>query len=104
VEGTPQEDENPGRLELFTEPNNTDLVKSCDNLTVSPWGDLVVCEDDNHPFVVGITPTGQYYKLAENVGYRSEFTGGVFSPDGSTYFVNIQHAGLTVAITGPWRG
>ncbi len=104
AEGTPQEDENPGRLELFTEPNNTDLVKSCDNLTISPWGDLVVCEDDNHPFVVGITPTGQYYKLAENVGYRSELAGGVFSPDGSTYFVNIQHAGLTVAITGPWRG
>ena len=104
TEGTPQEDGNPGRLELFTEPNNTDLVKSCDNLTVSPWGDLVVCEDDNHPFVVGITPTGQYYKLAENIGYRSEFTGGVFSSDGSTYFVNIQHAGLTVAITGPWRG
>jgi hypothetical protein len=78
-------------------------VKSCDNLTVSPWGDLVVCEDDHHPFVVGITPAGQFYKLAENVGYMSEFAGGVFSPDGSTYFVNIQHPGLTLAITGPWR-
>jgi secreted PhoX family phosphatase len=102
-EGTPREGENPGQLELFVEPNNTDLVKSCDNLTVSPWGDLIVCEDDAHPFVVGITPTGQFYRLAENVGFRSEFAGGVFSPDGSTYFVNIQHAGLTLAVTGPWR-
>ncbi len=102
-EGSPREGENPGQLELFVEPNNTDLVKSCDNLTVSPWGDLVVCEDDAHPFVVGITPTGQFYQLAENVGFKSEFAGGVFSPDGSTYFVNIQHAGLTLAVTGPWR-
>jgi secreted PhoX family phosphatase len=102
-EGTPRESVNPGQLELFVEPNNTDLVKSCDNLTVSPWGDLVVCEDDVHPFVVGITPSGQFYRLAENVGFRSEFAGGVFSPDGSTYFVNIQHAGLTLAVTGPWR-
>ena len=102
-EGTPREDENPGQLELFVEPNNTDLVKSCDNLTVAPWGDLVVCEDDTHPFVVGITPTGQFYRLAENAGFKSEFAGGVFSPDGSTYFVNIQHAGLTLAVTGPWR-
>jgi hypothetical protein len=102
-EGTAREGENPGQLELFVEPNNTELVKSCDNLTVSPWGDLVVCEDDTHPFVVGVTPSGQFYRLAENVGFRTEFAGGVFSPDGSTYFVNIQGAGLTLAVTGPWR-
>jgi secreted PhoX family phosphatase len=37
------------------------------------------------------------------VGYKSEFAGGVFSPSGETFFVNIQGAGLTVAITGPWK-
>ncbi len=26
------------------------------------------------------------------------------SPEGSTLFVNIQGAGMTLAITGPWRG
>jgi len=102
-EGTPREKENPGKLELFVEPNNRTLVKNCDNLTVAPWGDLIVCEDDEHPFVVGVTPKGEFYKVAENTGYPSEFAGGVFSPDGSTYFVNIQHAGLTLAITGPWQ-
>nr|MCU0354491.1 DUF839 domain-containing protein [Cytophagales bacterium] len=97
-----REKDAPGKLELFVEPNNTDLVKSCDNLTIAPWGDLIVCEDDSHPFVVGITPRGEFYRVAENVGFQSEFAGGVFSPDGSTYFVNIQHAGLTLAVTGPW--
>jgi len=101
-EGQTNEKDKPGKLELFAEPNNSDILKSCDNLTIAPWGDLVLCEDDPHPFIVGITPKGEYYKLGENVGFKSEFAGGVFSPDGSTYFVNIQGPGLTIAITGPW--
>jgi secreted PhoX family phosphatase len=32
-----------------------------------------------------------------------EFAGATFAPDGSTLFVNIQQAGVTLAITGPWR-
>lgn len=102
-EGTAREKEKPGKLSLFLETNNTEMLKSCDNLTVAPWGDLVICEDDPHPFVVGVTPQGEYYKLAENVGFPSEFAGGVFSPSGRTYFVNIQDAGFTLAITGPWK-
>ncbi|WP_373514802.1 alkaline phosphatase PhoX [Persicitalea sp.] len=102
-EGKPGEKQRPGKLELFAEPNDRDIVKNCDNLTVAPWGDVVLCEDHPHPFVAGVTPKGEFYKLAENVGYESEFAGGVFSPDGSTYFVNIQGAGLTLAIKGPWR-
>lgn len=92
-----------GKLELFAESQDQEILKHCDNLTVAPWGDVVLCEDAGHPFVVGITPEGDYYKLAENIGYESEFAGGVFSPSGDTYFVNIQGAGLTVAITGPWK-
>lgn len=101
-EGKEDEATSPGKLELFAEPNDVEILKSCDNLAIAPWGDLVLCEDDKHPFVVGITPAGEYYKLAENVGFQTEFAGGVFSPDGSIYFVNIQGAGLTLAITGPW--
>lgn len=102
-EGTLREKESPGQLELFVEPNDTDLFKSCDNLTVAPWGDVVLCEDDSHSFIVGVTPKGDYYRLAENVGFKSEFAGGVFSPNGQTFFVNIQGPGLTLAIEGPWR-
>ena len=43
-EGTPDETASPGTLELFIEPNDGNLVENCDNLTVAPWGDLVLCE------------------------------------------------------------
>ncbi len=101
-EGTSREDEIPGNIELFVEPNDKNILKYCDNLTIAPWGDVVLSEDHNHPFLVGITPAGKYYKLGENIGYDSELAGAVFSPNGKTLFVNIQHAGLTLAIEGPW--
>ena len=102
-EGTKQEKSQPGQLELYLEPNNTQLLRYCDNLTVAPWGDVVFCEDNERPRAVGITCDGNFYHIAENIRYKSEFAGGVFSPSGKTYFVNIQHAGLTLAIQGPWR-
>jgi uncharacterized protein len=103
-EGTDRENNRPGQLELFAEPNDTEIFKFCDNLTVAPWGDVVLVEDHNHPFIVGITPDGEYYRIGENVGYESELAGVVFSPSGKTLFVNIQHVGLTLAIEGPWLG
>lgn len=101
-EGTSREQETPARVELFAEPNNSDIMKYCDNLTIAPSGDLLLCEDHPQPFVVGITPKGEYYKLAENIGHRSEMTGINFSPSGRTLFVNIQRPGLTLAIQGPF--
>ena len=102
-EGQNGEKNVPGTLELFLEPNDQEILQNCDNLTVSPWGDLILCEDRSHPNLVGVTRKGEFYMLAENTGYRSEFAGGVFSPSGKTFFLNIQGAGLTLAITGPWR-
>lgn len=91
-------------LELFYESPGRDILEMVDNLTVAPWGDLIVCEDGSKPeYIVGITPTGAAYKLAENVLSGDEMAGAVFSPDGSTLFVNIQQPGLTLAITGPWH-
>ncbi|MDN5200518.1 DUF839 domain-containing protein [Fulvivirgaceae bacterium BMA10] len=103
-EGTPGESNDPGALELFVEPNDTDLVTNCDNLTIAPWGDIILCEDTSRPRIVGVTPKGEFYKIGKNVGYKSEFAGATFSPSGKVLFVNIQHAGLTLAITGPWQG
>ena len=52
----------------------------------------------------GVTPDGKIYTLGRNVFQgNSEFAGAVFSPDGSTLFVNIQYPGMTLAVTGPWR-
>jgi secreted PhoX family phosphatase len=102
-EGTPQEEAEPGTLELFVEPNDSGLIDNADNLTIAPWGDLVVCEDgDGEQYVVGITPEGGIYQIARNATGGSEFAGACFSPDGSTLFVNIQKMGLSLAITGAW--
>ncbi|MEX2513848.1 MAG: alkaline phosphatase PhoX [Cyclobacteriaceae bacterium] len=102
-EGKKEEKNEPGKLDLFAEPNDREILKNCDNLAIAPWGDVVLCEDHKHPFLVGITPKGELYHLAENIGYESELAGGVFSPSGKTFFVNIQGPGLTLAITGPWK-
>lgn len=93
-----------GHLELFAEPNDKEILRACDNLTVAPWGDIILCEDNSRPRLIGITPQGKIYHLGLNVGYESELTGACFSPSGKTLFVNIQHAGLTLAIIGPWVG
>lgn len=104
-EGTPGESSERGKLELFLESNDSNLLKNADNLTAAPWGDLIVCEDRQEPVVrlVGVTPEGEPYTLA-NSHAESEFAGVTFSPDGSTLFVNVQVLGLTLAIQGPWMG
>jgi hypothetical protein len=103
-EGTRAEANAPGTLELFVEPNDGAIIDNADNLTVAPWGDLIVCEDGSgDQFLVGVTPAGDIYKFARNAMNDSELAGATFAPDGSTLFVNIQHAGLTLAITGPWK-
>lgn len=101
-EGTNEEKNAPGKLILFAEPNNTDILKHCDNLTVAPWGDIIMVEDSKDAYVRGITPAGKIYTIGRNVGSDSELAGVCFSPSGKTLFVNVQQQGLTLAITGPW--
>ncbi|RVX44979.1 hypothetical protein EDD27_7755 [Nonomuraea polychroma] len=108
--------ESPGRKEL----------DSPDNLTFSPRGGIVLCEDDAsdadadpHPLapglenvnrLIGLDPGGQPFEFAVNISDDSEFAGACFSPDGSTMFVNalgsttaLEPPGRTYAIRGPWR-
>jgi secreted PhoX family phosphatase len=101
-EGTSDEGMSPGKLILFAEPNNTEILKYCDNLTVSPWGDIILVEDSPDSYIRGITPEGKIYNIGRNIGSSSELAGACFSPSGKTFFVNIQQQGLTMAITGPW--
>lgn len=91
-------------LELFIEPNDRSVLEYADNITFSPWGDIVVCEDGaDDQFLLGVTPGGVVYKLGRNAMSHSELAGACFSPDGTTLFLNIQVDGLTLAITGPWE-
>jgi uncharacterized protein len=102
AEGQPGEKDKPGKLELFIEPNDGNLVENCDNVTLAPWGDLIICEDGVSPqYLLGVTPQGQIYRFARTT--INEFAGACFSPDGNTMFVNILSPGMTIAITGPWQ-
>ncbi|MGW7052009.1 alkaline phosphatase PhoX [Streptomyces sp. NPDC054887] len=83
-----------------------------DNITVSPYGGLVVAEDgEGGQYLFGATESGRTYPIARNelnVGTEaepeySEFAGVVFSPDGKTLYACVQEPGVMVAITGPWR-
>jgi len=102
-EGTPQESSNPGQLQLLAESTTDSLLRHADNLIMSPWGDLIVCEDTaGHCGLIGLRMDGLQYPVADNAYTNSELAGVCFSPDGATMFVNIQVQGLTLAVTGPW--
>jgi secreted PhoX family phosphatase len=99
----------PDTLELFLQPEESDLLTNGDNLCPAPWGGIVICEDLIDPsfspaaHVRCVTPEGKIFTLARNSNGQGEFAGGCFSPDGKWFFVNLQARGLTLAVTGPWE-
>jgi len=105
---------NPAAETEGTFPKYTDLTfDGPDNVTVTPWGTLILAEDGvRASHVLSAVPGGPTYAIARNqlpngtangVPTYSEFTGPTFAPDGKTLFVNIQVPGITLAITGPWH-
>ncbi|MFC9223982.1 alkaline phosphatase PhoX [Streptomyces hygroscopicus] len=99
-------------LGVNPDPSKDGAFDGPDNITVSPYGGLVIAEDgEGIQHLFGATEDGRTYPIARNelnIGTAeepefSEFTGVVFSPDGSTLFANIQVPGIMLAITGPWR-
>jgi secreted PhoX family phosphatase len=101
-----------GDLFLVFESPSADVLDSPDNITLSPRGGIVMCEDgDGEQYLRGLTPQGAIFDLGKNVLNQSEFAGACFSPDGRVLFVNIQGStldsgtveGRTLAIRGPWE-
>jgi hypothetical protein len=103
-----------------------------DNITVSPRGGLLMCEDASSTAIdeygpgerlMGLTSRGEIFifaknnyevdadtlrrvgKAPEHAGDRraSEFCGACFDATGKFLFVNAQDPGITYAITGPWQ-
>jgi len=109
LEGQAAEANQPARLELFLESPGDETLGMCDNITITPWGDLLLAEDgEGEQYIRGVTPTGRIYTFARNAFSEndrySEFCGPCFSPDGSILFVNVQSApSRTFAIRGPWH-
>ncbi|MGH2743673.1 MAG: alkaline phosphatase PhoX, partial [Thermoleophilaceae bacterium] len=117
-----------GTLRLIYESPGGEDLDGPDNLTVTPRGGLIICEDDasssdadTHPLapgiedvnrLIGLTPEGDAFEFAVNVLSGSELAGACFSPSGETLFFNLfgratvtapPTEGMTLAITGPWH-
>jgi uncharacterized protein len=102
-------------VELVYESPSSDVLLKPDNITVSPRGGILLCEDPDRArqsFLRGLTADGELYDFAANVrpgtipgsttpAAWDEFAGATFC--GDWMFVNIQTPGVTLAITGPWR-
>ena len=115
---------------IYASPN--ELVGNMgDNLTVSPRGGLLLCEDGGAVTgdafgigqrLMGLNAEGNAYIFAKNNVHLTatqlaaagksgsaagddrtrEFCGACFDPTGRFLFVNIQTPGMTFAISGPW--
>ena len=102
-------------IELVYESPSSDVLLKPDNITVSPRGGVLLCEDPDRArqsFLRGLSADGGLYDFAANV--RPGTIPGTSTPrswdelGGATFcgdwmFVNIQTPGVTLAITGPWR-
>jgi secreted PhoX family phosphatase len=118
------------RLRAVFVSGNQTAGNNPDNVTVSPRGGVVLCEDGGGSTdafgtgsrLLGLNPAGEAYILCKNnvnlnagqiaaagktvapADYKGlEFCGACFDPAGRILFANMQTPGITVAITGPWN-
>ncbi|WP_120994805.1 DUF839 domain-containing protein [Stutzerimonas urumqiensis] len=117
------------RLTCLFASDNELIANNPDNITVSPRGGVLLCEDgggvdDEFGFgerLLGLSREGEAFIFAKNNivfddvqaanagknvsggDYRNkEFCGACFDPTGQFLFVNAQTPGITFAIWGPW--
>lgn len=112
-----------GILRLVYESSGFGDLDGPDNLTLSPRGKIIICEDgeEDANYLKVLDPaTNELSIFSENLTsfdlnlldpenyppgslLNSEFAGATFSPDGTWLFVNLMIPGATYAITGPWE-
>lgn len=112
-----------GELTLLFESSGDDELNGPDNITISPKGNLLICEDaDETNYLRGLTRDGHVFDFALNVtqginafgdpNVESEWAGVNFAPGGNLLFANLQDitlpwmapdgVGVTLAIWGPF--
>jgi uncharacterized protein len=115
------------RLRCIFASGSDAAANNPDNITVSPRGGLLLCEDGGAGSagatrLLGLEVDGAAYEFCRNnvllsadqIGAAgklvapgnylgSEFCGACFDPKGQVLFVSIQSPGITFAIRGPWR-
>jgi secreted PhoX family phosphatase len=100
-----------------------DTLSGPDNITVSPRGSLVICEDRTNlqteaQSLFSLTQEGVLFRFCQvnprlsgrYAGFQlsdsmlnTEWAGATFSADGQWLFCNLYQPGVSVAITGPWQ-
>jgi secreted PhoX family phosphatase len=93
-----------GTLELVLQNEEEARLAQPDNIVVAPWGDVFMCEDayNGRQHLRVLTRQGEVYDMGHNALSSLELAGVCFSPDGRALFVNLQHDGIMLAITGPF--
>jgi len=111
------------RIRLIYESPGHHVFSGPDNITMSPRGSLVICEDrvsqnTAAQLITSLTAAGELLRFCQinpalsgeygghdlaKTALHSEWSGVTFSADGQWMFVNIFNPGATVAITGPWQ-
>ena len=87
----------------YTPADQDSDVDGPDNITVSPYGGLIIAEDgEGKQHLVGSNSAGETFFFARNDLSGSELAGPTFSPDRKTLFVGIQEEGYVLAIQGPF--
>jgi uncharacterized protein len=127
----PDRDPRYGSLMAIFVSSDAAIADNPDNVTVSPRGGILLCEDNGglHDAagnlttgcrLIGLGRNGSAFPFCENNmlldapiankpviapgDYRDqEFAGATFSPLGHELYVNIQTPGVTFAIEGPFR-
>lgn len=115
------------KLRCVFASGNSLAANNPDNITVSPRGGVILCEDGGTGSagatrLLGLDASGAAYEFCRNnllldaaqiagagkgvsAGnyLGSEFCGACFDPKGLVLFVSIQAPGMTFAIRGPWK-
>jgi len=90
-------------------PIADDVFEEPDNICVSPYGGLMMCEDSGgENYLLGTTRDGEPFTFARNrqqtkPGETGELSGVSFSPGGRVLYFNVSAPGTTFAVTGPWN-
>lgn len=110
-------DPKASKLSLVYESPASKVLDMPDNMTISPRGGILLCEDGDYipQRLQVLTEDGTLFPFAANnlhlngiFGHTgdfrgSEWAGATFTADGEWLFVNLQNPGVTFAITGPWK-
>lgn len=90
-------------LKEYYATGNPEGFHGPDNITVSPFGTVMIAEDGDNPCsLISFTPVRGSQEFARDLADRGEWAGPVFGDKGRVLFGSVQ-SDCTYAITGPFQ-